>query len=189
MHQKCLSIVNDSQNLGFYHFNRVWAYVLVLPSISYSLQAYLTWDSMIAAILTILNNQMQFLKYTEPHHFYFITRLLLLFIVWQRFCEPCQTKNCILSVNIVLSDISCLHGCSQWAIHLYMVWKYALVVPLTLFFYGTPWNFCWGDPGNFLWCLLSSMLLMVLHVSQAPCPCCLLLFHLCPDSIVQIHPD
>ncbi len=30
--------------------------------------------------------------------------------VWQRFFEPCQTKNCILSVCVcVLPDISCFH--------------------------------------------------------------------------------
>ncbi len=43
-------------------------------------------------------------------------------IVWQRFCEPCQTKNCILSVRAfvrVLSDISRLQGWNQLAVHLY----------------------------------------------------------------------
>ncbi len=34
-------------------------------------------------------------------------------IVWQRFCEPCQTKNCILSVCacVPASVRACLESC------------------------------------------------------------------------------
>ncbi len=99
-------------------------------------------------------------------------------IVWQRFCEPCQTKNCILSVCpsvrlcvhacvCVLYDISRLQGCNQWPVHLYIIWAYALVVPPGIYFFLTcPSQFWGGASQNLVQCLWRPMVLLCI------CICC-----------------
>ena len=80
----------------------------------------------------------------------------------------------------VLSSISCLQECNQWAVHLYMVWGYALVVPHSIiFFLWRPWNFLEG--------VLKSGFIVPIECHAANVfvrshACCLLL-HLCPASL------
>ena len=86
-----------------------------------------------------------------------------------------------------LSDILCLQGCNQWAVHLYMVCRCAVVVPPGIFLGGgtCPLIF-WGvGSKNF-------------HLRLYGVPCCSwcstilrLLFHLCtPASVTDsLFPD
>ncbi len=56
-------------------------------------------------------------------------------IVWQRYWPDVRIEHC--HSMCILWDISFVQECKYWAVQLYMVWNYALVVPTGIFF---PWH-------------------------------------------------